>query len=88
MRTQYDQADVKRVLEHLETKVAGAFAPDRPLCVIGIRTRGETLANRLIEGLKNRGFSLIEHGVLDITLYRDDLSEIGPKPMVRPTHVD
>ena len=25
--------------------------------------------------------------MLDITLYRDDLSEIGPKPMVRPTHI-
>ena len=88
MRTQYDQADVKRVIDQLEGKVAAAFAADRPLCVIGIRTRGETLAKRLIEGLKRRGFNLIEHGVLDITLYRDDLSEIGPGPMVRPTHVD
>ena len=27
-------------------------------------------------------------GVLDITLYRDDLSEIGPRPLVRPTQLD
>lgn len=88
MRTQYDQADVKRVLEQLEAKVAGAFSPEEALCVIGIRTRGETLAKRLIEALRDRGYSRINHGVLDITLYRDDLSEIGPGPMVRPTRVD
>ena len=26
--------------------------------------------------------------MLDITLYRDDLSEIGPRPLVRPTQID
>src|SRR5689334_14049567 len=38
--------------------------------------------------LRGRGFKNIGRGVLDITLYRDDLSEIGPKPMVRPTRID
>jgi pyrimidine operon attenuation protein/uracil phosphoribosyltransferase len=88
MRTQYDESDVKRVLEHLEARIAAVFPPEKPLCVIGVRTRGETLAHRLIEMLKRRGFGEIRHGVLDITMYRDDLSEIGPKPMVRPTRVD
>ncbi|HWB53108.1 MAG TPA: phosphoribosyltransferase family protein, partial [Tepidisphaeraceae bacterium] len=36
----------------------------------------------------NRGFAQIGRGVLDITLYRDDLSEIGPNPMVRPTQLN
>ena len=34
------------------------------------------------------GHQQIERGILDITLYRDDLSEVGPRPMVRPTHID
>lgn len=88
MRTQYDQTDVKRFIEQLEAKVAAAFPPDQPLCVIGIRTRGETLAQRLIQALHKRGFGNIQRGVLDITLYRDDLSDIGPKAVVRPTHVN
>ncbi len=37
---------------------------------------------------RSRGFNHIGRGVLDITLYRDDLSEIGPKPMVRPTEIN
>jgi len=56
--------------------------------VVGIRTRGETLAERLTDVLRKRGFKNIGRGVLDITLYRDDLSEVGPKPMVRPTEIN
>jgi pyrimidine operon attenuation protein/uracil phosphoribosyltransferase len=87
MRTQHDADDVKRVIATLADKIASAFASDRALGIIGIRTRGEVLAQRLTEALRGRGFERIERGVLDITLYRDDLSEIGPRPLVRPTQI-
>jgi pyrimidine operon attenuation protein/uracil phosphoribosyltransferase len=88
MRTQYDADDVKRVIAALADKVAVAFARQQPIGIIGIRTRGEVLAQRLTAALNAKGVTQIERGVLDITLYRDDLSEIGPKPMVRPTDID
>ena len=88
MRNSYDEADVRRIIEQLASSVAGAFRPDEPLNIVGIRTRGESLAQRLTAMLQARGFGRIGRGVLDITLYRDDLSEVGPKPMVRPTHID
>jgi len=89
MRTHYDQADVTRVVERLATQIAKDFAPDKPLNIVGIRTRGETLARRLAALLAGRhGFAQIGRGVLDITLYRDDLSEVGPAPMVRPTELE
>jgi len=88
MRTQYDQADVERAIGHLAAKVAAAFDPGRPLVVVGIRTRGQTLADRLAALLAKAGYAHIDRGVLDITLYRDDLSEIGPRPLVRPTHLN
>jgi pyrimidine operon attenuation protein/uracil phosphoribosyltransferase len=87
MRNQYDEADVGRMLTHLADSVAAQFPSDRPLNVVGIRTRGETLAERLHAMLRQRGFAQIGRGVLDITLYRDDLSEIGPRPLVRPTKI-
>ena len=87
MRNQYDAAEVRRMLEHLADSVAGQFPFSQPLNVVGIRTRGETIAARLVELLAARGFSQIGRGVLDITLYRDDLSEIGPRPLVRPTQI-
>lgn len=88
MHTEYDAEDVRDVIASLADKVAAAFSADKPLGIIGIRTRGEIVAQRLTQLLADRGFKQILRGTLDITLYRDDLSEIGPKPMVRPTAVD
>jgi pyrimidine operon attenuation protein/uracil phosphoribosyltransferase len=87
MRNQYDEGDVGRMIDHLVTAVATDFAGERPINIVGIRTRGETLAERLASQLKQHGVPNIGRGVLDITLYRDDLSEIGPRPLVRPTQI-
>ncbi len=88
MRNHYDQADVKRVIDDLAAKVAQAFDPREPMNIVGIRTRGETIAQRLTRMLQARGFARIGRGILDITLYRDDLSEIGPTPIAGPTEID
>jgi pyrimidine operon attenuation protein/uracil phosphoribosyltransferase len=88
VRTSYDQGDVGRLIDQLRGRIAAAFDPAEPLNIIGIRTRGEVLAQRLAQALQKQGFAHIGRGVLDITLYRDDLSEIGPRPLVRPTQID
>jgi pyrimidine operon attenuation protein/uracil phosphoribosyltransferase len=89
MRTQYDQADVGRMIDGLASAITVNYPPaNGPIVVVGIRTRGETLAERMVGLLEKAGHKKIGRGVLDITLYRDDLSEIGPRPMVRPTRVD
>jgi pyrimidine operon attenuation protein/uracil phosphoribosyltransferase len=88
MRTVYDASDVSRTIESLVDRIAASFSRENQLNIIGIRTRGEILAERFARGLRSRGFSRIGRGVLDITLYRDDLSEIGPKPIVRPTEIN
>ena len=87
MHYDYDEADVRRMVEQLAERIVAALPPDQPINVIGIRTRGEVLAARLVELLASNGYPRIGRGVLDITLYRDDLSEIGPRPLVRPTHI-
>ena len=88
MRNSYDPADVQRIIDQLAARVAAEFKPHQPLNIVGIRTRGEILAERLARMLKDKGFNQIGRGVLDITLYRDDLSEIGPRPLVRPTQIN
>jgi len=88
MRTSYDAGEVARSIDQLVGRVASSFKPDLPINIVGVRTRGEVLAQRLIAAFRDRGFSQIGQGVLDITLYRDDLSEIGPRPLVRPTKID
>jgi pyrimidine operon attenuation protein/uracil phosphoribosyltransferase len=88
VRNHYDESDVARVVRHLGDRIRSAFAPDQPFNIVGIRTRGEALAERLAQMLKEHGYSHFGRGVLDITLYRDDLSEIGPRPLVQPTQLE
>lgn len=88
MQQLFDQKQVAKLIDSLADQAAGAFVADQPLNMIGIRTRGATLADRLAKKLASRGFGEIGRGVLDITLYRDDLSEIGPRPLVRPTQIE
>ncbi|HEX8914038.1 MAG TPA: bifunctional pyr operon transcriptional regulator/uracil phosphoribosyltransferase PyrR [Humisphaera sp.] len=87
MRTDYDDADVRRLIAQLADQIAADFPASNPINVVGIRTRGEVLAHRLVEHLGDKGYGKVGRGVLDITLYRDDLSEIGPRPLVRPSQL-
>ncbi len=79
-------ADAQRV-RGLVDDLADAVKQDMsgvpgPCAVVGIRSRGDVLAQRLADQIK------FDHvGTLDITLYRDDLSEIGPQPVVRTTEI-
>jgi len=60
----------------------------KKLALIGIRTRGVALAERLRAALeKSRGEDIL-FGVLDITLYRDDLGLHEVQPVVRSTEID
>ena len=89
MQTHYDAADVGKMIDGLASQIVAAYPPaGGPITIVGIRTRGEVLAERLVKLLEVRGYRNIGRGVLDITLYRDDLSEIGPRPMVRPTRIE
>lgn len=57
--------------------------PGHEFALVGIRSRGDVIAHRVAEQL-----DIDKVGVLDITLYRDDLSEIGSQPVVRTTEID
>ena len=87
MRDKYDADDFQEMLGVLCDGIIRSTG-EGPLNLVGIRTRGELLAQRLLPMLNARGITEIGYGALDITLYRDDLSEIGPGPLVRPTVLD
>ena len=59
------------------------------LAIVGIRTRGVVLAERLARSLSAITNEAIPTGALDITLYRDDLMRytVGPQPLVRRTEI-
>lgn len=56
------------------------------LMLVGIRTRGVPLAEKIAAEIEKMEGEQVPVGVLDITLYRDDLSTIAPQPVVKETH--
>lgn len=82
-----DAAGIDRALSHQAAEIAAAVPADTPLAIIGIRRRGEFLAKRLLPHLNIAGLTDVRHGALDITLYRDDLTTIGPNAFVRKTEI-
>lgn len=57
------------------------------LMLVGIQRRGVQIAERLAEVIKAREGATVPLGALDITLYRDDLQTVGPRPVVGTTHL-
>jgi len=58
------------------------------ICLIGIQTRGVFVAYRIQESIRVIEKREVPLGYIDITLYRDDLSRIGPNPELHSTHID
>jgi aspartate carbamoyltransferase catalytic subunit len=88
MKTLFDAADVASSFDHLVSQIASAFGCHEHINVVGIRTRGSILANRMVARLRQTGFTLVDHGVIDVTMYRDDIRRLGPRPVVGPTRLD
>ncbi|HVH38737.1 MAG TPA: bifunctional pyr operon transcriptional regulator/uracil phosphoribosyltransferase PyrR [Gemmatimonadaceae bacterium] len=57
------------------------------LIIVGVQRRGVQIAERLAEVIREREGAEIPRGALDITLYRDDLQTVGPRPVVGQTHL-
>ena len=83
-----DAAGIADTLDRLAHDVFASLPDGVPVAVIGIRRRGEVLAQRLVDALHQLGAEGIDHGTLDITLYRDDLAELGPQAILRKTEID
>jgi pyrimidine operon attenuation protein/uracil phosphoribosyltransferase len=83
-----DAAGIAETLDRMTAELRGSLPAGVSVALIGIRSRGEVLAQRLEAALRKLGLRDIESGALDITLYRDDLAELGPKALVRATEID
>ena len=81
------QEDVERTLVRLAHQIIEKNKGTENLCFVGIKTRGVPLARRLAANIKNITGDDIPVGILDITLYRDDLSKINIDPVINQTNI-
>ncbi len=84
-----DAERVTRTLTRIAHEVIERNRGLDELALVGIRTRGVPIARRLAGALKEIGGHDVPTGVLDITLYRDDLmrNAVGPQPVIRKTEI-
>ncbi|MBI4833904.1 MAG: bifunctional pyr operon transcriptional regulator/uracil phosphoribosyltransferase PyrR [Planctomycetes bacterium] len=80
--------EVTKAIKELAKSIAANKSDLKSLALIGIYTRGLTLAKRLQEELESSTKKKTPLGALDITLYRDDLATVGPAPIVKATDIN
>ena len=82
-KTILDKKQLQRVIRRIAGEVLERDGGTADLMLVGIRTRGVPFAERLAAEIEAMEGAQVPVGVLDITLYRDDLSTIAPQPVVR-----
>jgi pyrimidine operon attenuation protein/uracil phosphoribosyltransferase len=80
-------AELDQTLERLSIEIAGQHRDLDRTILVGIRTGGAFLAQRLADRLSRRTGKPMRVGVLDITLYRDDWTQLSHKPLVGKTEL-
>lgn len=82
-----DAEAIRRALTRMAHEILEHHGGTDHLAVIGIRTRGAVLAERLAKTVAAIDGAEVPIGALDITLYRDDLTAVGPNPIVHQTEL-
>jgi pyrimidine operon attenuation protein/uracil phosphoribosyltransferase len=89
MKVILDAEQIEKVLQALSDQIVSGAGRNGDLAVIGIRSRGEILAQHIAGFVSQRLGRNVPCGTLDITLYRDDLNSrhTGGQPLVRTTEI-
>lgn len=82
-----DSEEIRRAVTRIAHEIVEKNKGATHIAVVGIRTRGEHLAVRLVAEIERIEKVRVPHGVVDITLYRDDVANISEKPLVRGTEL-
>ena len=77
-------SEIERTLVRLAHEIVEKNNGVANLGLVGINRRGIPIAERLSRYIDRIEKAPVPVGTLDITLYRDDLSTVGPKPVVQP----
>lgn len=83
-----DKENVRRAILRIAHEILEKNKGTVDLCLVGIRTRGVVLAERIKACIQQIENQEMPAGILDITLYRDDLTLISTQPVLHETKID
>lgn len=82
-----DEQAVNRALTRIAHEIIERNDGCENVCLIGIRRRGEPMARKIADNIEQIEKKSVPVGVLDITLYRDDLTRVAESPRLNQTCV-
>jgi pyrimidine operon attenuation protein/uracil phosphoribosyltransferase len=83
-----DESSIKRAVIRISHEIIEKNKGIDDLVLIGIQRRGVPLAKMIAEKIKDVEGKNVQVGILDITLYRDDLSMLSEHPIINGTQID
>lgn len=83
----FNAKDISRAITRIAHEILERNKGAGNLALVGIRTRGVTLAQRLRKKINEIENTEVDFGILDITLYRDDLGSGKQSPTVKKTEI-
>nr|WP_208459508.1 bifunctional pyr operon transcriptional regulator/uracil phosphoribosyltransferase PyrR [Clostridium botulinum] len=83
-----DEVKIKRSITRISHEIIEKNKGGQDIVLVGIKRRGVPIAKRIAENIKNFEGIDIPVGTLDISLYRDDLSELSQDPIVKNNKLD
>ncbi len=85
--TLLDARALARALQRMAVEILELAHGTSDLVLVGIQRRGVELAERLARLIEKEEGVSVPRGALDITLYRDDLEVVGPRPVIGETRL-
>ena len=82
-----DGLEIDRILKRMACEILENHKNTEHLALIGIHTRGVFLARRIGKYIKDFDNLDLPIGEIDITLYRDDWTQMSPQPVVKTTDI-
>lgn len=83
-----DKDSIAKTLERLAHEIIEKNKPIEEIVIVGIKNRGAYLGERLAGKIEKISGKRPPVGALDITLYRDDLTQVSEQPVVHATEID
>ena len=88
MKLVLDSPSIDRAVTRMAHEILEKNKGTEGLCLVGIQTRGVILAQRLCSEIQKIAKADVPAGILDINLYRDDLTRVAEQPVIHKTEIN
>ena len=83
-----DSEGIKRIIQRIAHEIVEKNQGTKDLAVVGIKLRGAFIAERIAANIKAIENTEVPVGAVDITMYRDDLTEVAEQPVLHSTEIN